>query len=155
MASAAHAQEKPKAKERRLTNELDDVDELFQDVLNVRSLATNGSTLSCKCFLLRPSASDSAIIYENVTYACTCVDKHDDMAQGRCSLVFDKSQLSTPFPYALLTAPRQMISAPGHISPGCQHMCSTRSLGPKLHPLSGTCVLYWTLKLRLVLRVLG
>ena len=50
MAAAAHAQEKPKAKERRLTNknvnqvyeELDDVDELLQDILSVCSLVTNG-----------------------------------------------------------------------------------------------------------------
>ena len=70
MAVAARAQEKPKTKERRLTNknvkrvyeELDDVDELLQDVLNVRSSATNGYALSCKHFLLLPRASDSAIL---------------------------------------------------------------------------------------------
>ena len=50
MAAAAHAQEKPTAKERRLTNknikrvyeELYDVDELLQDVLYIHSSATNG-----------------------------------------------------------------------------------------------------------------
>ena len=101
MAAAAHAQEKPKAKERRLTNknvkrvyeELDDVDELLQDVLNVRSSATNGYALSCKRFLPRPRASDSAIVYEYVTHACTCIDKRHYVVQGRCSLVFDKSLL--------------------------------------------------------------
>ena len=64
MAAAAHAQEKPNAKERRFTNknvkrvyeELDDVDKLLQDVLNVRSSATNGYPLSCKHFLPQPRA---------------------------------------------------------------------------------------------------
>ena len=80
--------------------ELVNVDELLQDVLNVRSLATNGYALSCKCFLPRPRASDSAIVYEYVTHACTCIDKHHDMAQGRRSLVFNKLQLNAPSPYA-------------------------------------------------------
>ena len=110
MAAAAHAQEKPKAKERRLTNKnvkqayekLDDVDEYLQDVLNVRSSATNKYALSCKCFLPRPRASDSAIVYEYVTHACMCVDKRHDVVQGRRSLVFDKSRLNAPSPYALL-----------------------------------------------------
>ena len=113
MASAAHAQEKPKAKERRLTNknvkqvyeELDDIDELLQDVLNVRSSATNGYALSCKRFLPRPRASDSAIVYEYVTHACTCVDKRHDVAQGRRSLVFNKSRLNALSPYVLLIKP--------------------------------------------------
>ena len=90
MAAAAHAQEKPKAKEKRLTNknvkwvyeELDDVDELLQDVLNERSSATNGYALSCKRFLPRPRASDSAIVYEYVTHTCTCVDKRHDVRKG-------------------------------------------------------------------------
>ena len=110
MAAAAHAQEKPKAKERRLTNknvkrvyeELDNVDELLQDVLKVHSSATNGYALSCKLFLLRPRASDSASVYEYVTHACTCIDKRHDVTQGRRSLVFDKSQLNAPSPYVLL-----------------------------------------------------
>ena len=76
MAAAAHAQEKPKAKERRLTNknvkqvyeELDNTDELLQNVLNVRSSATNGCALSCKRFLLRPRANDSAIVYEYISH---------------------------------------------------------------------------------------
>ena len=110
MAVAARAQEKPKTKERRLTNknarrvyeELDDVDELLQDVLNVRSSATNRYALSCKHFLPQPRASDLAIVYEYVTHACTCVDKRLDVAQGRRSLVFDKSQLNAPSPYVLL-----------------------------------------------------
>ena len=59
MAVAARAQEKPKTKERRLTNknvkrvyeELDDVEFFIQDVLNVHSSATNGYALSCKRFL--------------------------------------------------------------------------------------------------------
>ena len=66
MTVAVHAQEKPKAKERRLTKknvkrvyeELDNVDELLQDVLNVRSLTTNKYALSCERFLQRPKASD-------------------------------------------------------------------------------------------------
>ena len=82
MAAAAHAQEKPKAKERRLTNknvkrvyeELNDIDELVQDVLNVRSLATNRYALSCKRLLPRPKTNDSAIVYEYVTHTCTCID---------------------------------------------------------------------------------
>ena len=99
MAAAVHdAQEKPKAKERRLTNknikrvyeELDDVDELLQDVLNICSSATNRYTLSCKHFLPRPRASDSA------------VDKRHDVAQGQRNLVFDKLRLNAPSPYALL-----------------------------------------------------
>ena len=110
MAAAAHAQEKPKAKERRLTNknvkqvyeELDDIDELLQDVLNMCSSMTNGYTLSCKHFLPQPKGSDSAIVYEYVTHACTCVDEHHDVAQGRHSLVFDKSRLNPPSPYALI-----------------------------------------------------
>ena len=110
MAVAARAQEKPKTKERRLTNknvkrvyeELDDADELIQDVLNVRSSATNEYALSYKRFLPRLRASDSAIVYEYVTHACTYVDKRHDVAQGRRSLVFDKSQLNAPYPYALL-----------------------------------------------------
>ena len=63
---------------------------------------TNGYTLSCKRFLPQPRASDSAIVYEYVTHACTCVDKCHDMVQGRRSLVFDKSQLNVPYPYVLL-----------------------------------------------------
>ena len=102
MAAAAHTQEQPKAKERRLTNknvkrmyeELNDVDELLQDVLNVHFLATNGYAWSCKRFLPRPRASDSAIVYEYVTHACSCVDKRHDVAQGQRSLVFDKSRLN-------------------------------------------------------------
>ena len=90
-------------KVKRVYEELDDVDELLQDVLNVRSSATNGYALSCKRFLPRPRASDSAIVYEYVTHACMCVDKRHDVAQGRRSLVFDKSQLNAPYPYALLT----------------------------------------------------
>ena len=90
MAAAARAQEKPKTKERRLTNknakrvyeELYDVDELLQDVLNVRSSATNRYALSCKHFLPRPRASDLAIVYEYVTHACTCVDKRLDVRKG-------------------------------------------------------------------------
>ena len=96
---------KAKAKERRLTNKnvkrvyekLNDVDELLQDVLNVRSSATNGYTLSCKHFLTRLRASDSAIVYEYVTHACTCINKHHDVwfFGQRCrSLVFDKSLLN-------------------------------------------------------------
>ena len=112
-AAAAHAQEKSKAKERRLTNknikrvyeELDDVDELLQAILNVRSSTTNGYTLSCKRFLPRPRASDSAIVYEYITHACMCVDKRHDMAQGWRSLVFDKLQLNAPSPYVLLFLP--------------------------------------------------
>ena len=95
---------KPKTKERRLANknikrvyeELDDFDELLQDVLNVCSSATNGYTLSCKRFLPRPRASDSAIVYEYITNVCTCVDKRHDVAKRRRSLVFDKSQLNVP-----------------------------------------------------------
>ena len=110
MAAAAHAKEKPTANERRVTNknvkrvyeELNNIDELLQDVLNICSLATNRYALSCKCFLPRPRASDSAIVYEYVTHACTCVDKCHDVAQGRRSLVFDKSWLNVPSPYALL-----------------------------------------------------
>ena len=112
MATAAHAQEKPKAKERRLTNKNvkqvyekhDDIDDLLQDVLNVRSLATNGYALLCKRFLARPRSSVSAIVYEYVTHACTCVNKHHDVAQGRHSLVFDKLRSNAPSPYALLTS---------------------------------------------------
>ena len=107
MAAVAHAQEKPKAKERRLTNknikrvyeELDDIDELLQDVLNVRSSTTNGYALSCKRFLPRPRASDSAIIYEYVTHTYTCVDKCHDVAQGQHSLVFNKSRINMPSSY--------------------------------------------------------
>ena len=104
---------KPTAKERRLTNKnvkrlyekLNDVDELLQDVLNVHSLATNGYALFCKRFLPRPRASDSAIVYGYVTHACMCVDKRHDVAQGRRSLVFDKSWLNAPSPYMLLVQP--------------------------------------------------
>ena len=110
MAVAARTQEKLKTKESRLTKkiikrvyeELDNVDELLQDVLNVRSSATNGYALSCKRFLPRPRASDSAIVYEYVTHAGACIDKRHDVAQGRRSLVFDKAQLNAPYPYALL-----------------------------------------------------
>ena len=45
---------------------------------------------------MRPRASDSALVYEYVTHACTCV------AQGRRSLAFNKSRLDAPSPYALL-----------------------------------------------------
>ena len=99
MAAAIHdAQEKPKAKERRLTNknikrvyeELDDVDELLQDVLNICSSVTNRCSLSCKHFLPQPRASDSA------------VDKCHDVAQGQRSLFFDKLRLNAPSPYVLL-----------------------------------------------------
>ena len=73
MAAAAHAQEKPKAKERRLTNknvkqvyeELNDVDELLQDVLNVCSSVTNGYTLSCKCDqgpVIQPSSMSTSLM---------------------------------------------------------------------------------------------
>ena len=111
MAAAAHVQEKPKAKERRLINknikrvyeELDNGDELLQDALNVRSSVTNGYALSCKCFLPRPRASDSAIVYEYITHACTCVDKRHDVVH---SLVFDKLRLNAPSLYALLRRPR-------------------------------------------------
>ena len=83
MAAAAHAQVKPKTKERRFINknvkrvyeELYDVDELLQDVLNVRSSATNGYALSCKRFLPRPRVSNSAIVYEYITHACMCIDE--------------------------------------------------------------------------------
>ena len=112
MAAAAHAQEKPKAKERRLTNknikrvneELDNVDELLQDVLDIHYSVTNGYALTGKRFLLRPRASDSAIVHEYVTHACTCVDKRHDVVQGWRSLVFDKSRLNAPSPYALLVS---------------------------------------------------
>ena len=101
---------KSQKQRRRLTNknvkqvyeELDDVDELLQDVLNIRSSATNEYALSCKHFLPRPRASDSAIVYEYVTHACMCVDKRHDMAQGWRSLVFNKLRLNAPSPYALL-----------------------------------------------------
>ena len=88
--------------------ELDDVDELLQDVLNERSSATNGYALSCKRFLPRPRASDSAIVYEYVTHTCTCVDKRHDVVQGRRSLVFNKLQLNAPSSYALLMKYRFM-----------------------------------------------
>ena len=81
--------------------ELDDIDELLQDVLNVSSSTTNGYALSCKRFLPQPRASDSAIIYEYITHACMCVDKHHDVAQGQRSLVFNKSWMNAPSFYVL------------------------------------------------------
>ena len=57
MAAAAHATREAKIegknksyeeKRKQVCEELDDVDELLQYVLNVRSSATNGGTVSCK-----------------------------------------------------------------------------------------------------------
>ena len=81
MAAAAHAQKKPNAKERRLTNknikqvyeELDDVDELLQDVLNVRSSVTNGYALSCNtsCHdqrpVIQPSFMSTSLMHARVS----------------------------------------------------------------------------------------
>ena len=83
--------------------ELDDVNKLLQDVVNIRSSATNRYAFTCKQFLPRPRANDSAIVYEYITHACMCVNKRHDVAQGQRSLVFNKSQLNVPSPYALLT----------------------------------------------------
>ena len=44
---------------KQVCEELDDVGELLRDVLNIRSSAKNGYTLSCKRFLPQPRASDS------------------------------------------------------------------------------------------------
>ena len=106
MAAAAHAQEKPKAKERRLTNrnfkrvyeELNDIDELVQDVLNVRSLTTNRYALSCKCLLPRPKANDSAIVYEYVTHACTCIDINIRMWRKGGAVWFSIIMVERSFP---------------------------------------------------------